>query len=282
MERLKLKLHFSFYVASAIYLLLGQFVTFLCYFAAMILHEASHFWVAKRLFYRCRQMEISCFGAVLYGDFDCASKRDLVLIALAGPTCNFALALACVSLWWIAPQSYYFTCDFVWANVGMAAVNLMPVYPLDGGKVVCGLLQSKLSKQTSQILVKKAAVILAILLLLVFVIALLYNQFLPSLCLFSVFIFCASTSKGKTAYQRLSYLQNYTKRMVKGVEKKTLVFDADATVGSVAKRMIGGSLYDVEVWRKGKLVKRYSFYQLDQILKTANPNDKLLSVVEQR
>jgi hypothetical protein len=164
----------------------------------------------------------------------------------------------------------------------MAAINLLPVYPLDGGKVLCGILQSFFSKQGSVNFVKMLAVILAFLLIAVFVIALICKQFLPSLCLFGILVFCASMSKGNTKYLRRSYLENYTKRMVKGVEKKTLVFDINATVSSVAKRMIGGSLYDVELWHEGKLVKRFSFYQLDAILKTANPNDTLSGLVDER
>lgn len=281
MERLKLRLHFSFYLALAVYFLLGQFANFLCYAVAMLMHETSHFFVAKRLYYKCTQIELSCFGAVLYGDFSYACNRDLVLIALAGPICNVIVALLCVALWWIAPASYYFTQQFVWANVGMAAINLLPVYPLDGGKVLCGILQSFFSKQGSVNFVKKLAVILAFLLISVFVIALICKQFLPSLCLFGILMFCASMSKGNTKYLRRSYLENYTKRMVKGVEKKTLVFDINATVSSVAKRMIGGNLYDVEVWHKGKLVKSFTFYQIDKILKSANPNDNLASLVVQ-
>jgi hypothetical protein len=219
---------------------------------------------------------------VLYGEFDYACNRDVVLIALAGPICNLVLALTAVSLWWIAPQSYYFTCDFVWANVGMAIVNLLPVYPLDGGKVLCGLLQKFFSKSYSKNLTKVVAVILATVLVAIFIVAFVFGSFLPSLCLFGIFIFSASLADGKTIFTRRSYLQNYTKRMVKGVEKKTLVFDINATVSSVAKRMIGGSLYDVELWHEGKLVKRFSFYQLDAILKTANPNDTLSGLVDKR
>ena len=280
MEHLKVKLNVSFYIALAVYFLLGQFVQFACYLLAMFMHETAHYMVAKRLFYKCSQMELSCFGAVLYGDFNYACKRDLILIALAGPVCNLVVALLTISLWWISPQTYYFTYDFVWANLGMATVNLLPIYPLDGGKVLCGILQNFFDDNYSVKLVKIFAFLVAILLMLAFALGWFLGHFLPALCLCSLFVFCASFSKGTTRYLRRSYLENYTERMVKGVEKKTLVFDADATVSSVAKRMIGGSLYDVELWHKGNLVKRFSFYQLDSILKTANPNDKLFTVVE--
>ena len=101
MGRVKLHIHFSFYVALAIYLLLGQFLLFVCYVVAMLLHEMAHCLVANRLFYKCAQMELSCFGVVLYGDFSYASNKDTVAIAFAGPVANLVVALMCVALWWI-------------------------------------------------------------------------------------------------------------------------------------------------------------------------------------
>ncbi len=276
MERLKLRFDTSVFFALALYVLLGEFWQFFGYVLCVVLHEFAHFVVANRLFYKCTQMQISCFGAVLFGDFNSACKRDTVLIALAGPLANFLVAFLCVSLWWIFPQSYYFTYDFVWANIGMATVNLLPISMLDGGKIFAVVLQKFFSKSTSEKLVKTISTILAFLLFFVFVIALFFRVFLPSLCLFSLFVLCASLSKGETLYLRRSYLENYSKRMVKGVEKKTLVFDVDVTVSAVAKRMVGGSLYDVELWKEGKLVKSYTFYQLDKVIKSASPTDKLI------
>ena len=278
MERLRLNFHFSFFVALAIYALLGQAMDFVSYALAMVLHEIAHYLVASRLFYRCRQMQISCFGAVLYGDFQDAGSTDVVLIALAGPVANMLFALLAVAFWWIFPSTYYFTSSFVWGNVSMAVVNLMPVYPLDGGRVAVALLQRFTSKKRSLRIVRTFALAFAAALILVFVVALFCGELLLSMVIFAIFLLCSAFAKGKTAFQRLSFLQNFSKRMVRGVEKKTLVFDVNATVSSVAKRMVGGSLYDVEIWHQGKLVKRISFCQLDKLLQTSHPNDRLVEL----
>jgi len=74
-------------------------------------------------------------------------KRDMVWVALAGPGANLAQAI----LWWIglyllqglAVQEEFFLkmCKAgVLVNVVMFALNLFPIPPLDGGRVLVGLL----------------------------------------------------------------------------------------------------------------------------------------------
>jgi len=74
-------------------------------------------------------------------------KRDMVWVALAGPGANLAQAI----LWWIGlyllqglgVQEEFFLkmCKAgVLVNVVMFALNLFPIPPLDGGRVLVGLL----------------------------------------------------------------------------------------------------------------------------------------------
>jgi Zn-dependent protease len=81
-------------------------------------------------------------------------KRDMVWVALAGPGINIALAIAAGLL--LQPlgqmQANQFTL-WVWenlknvitANVVLACFNMLPIPPLDGGRVLTGLLPAPLA-----------------------------------------------------------------------------------------------------------------------------------------
>jgi Zn-dependent protease len=81
-------------------------------------------------------------------------KRDMVWVALAGPGINIALAVAAGLL--LQPlgqmQANQFTL-WVWenlknvitANVVLACFNMLPIPPLDGGRVLTGLLPAPLA-----------------------------------------------------------------------------------------------------------------------------------------
>lgn len=113
------------------------------YTIAMLLHECAHYRVALSRRYKCNSMKLSAFGAVLYGKFDDVNPDDAMAIALAGPCANIVAAVICLALWWTIPSAYVFTDVFFNANVSMALVNLLPCYPLDGGRIVGALWDKK-------------------------------------------------------------------------------------------------------------------------------------------
>ncbi|MDQ7003972.1 MAG: site-2 protease family protein [Ghiorsea sp.] len=89
-------------------------------------------------------------------------KRDMIWVALAGPLTNLALALASTLLLWIAfqmPESMRWFAEplsmmcqaSILINVVLFVFNLLPIPPLDGGRVAIGLLPNHLSYQLERI-----------------------------------------------------------------------------------------------------------------------------------
>ena len=80
-------------------------------------------------------------------------KRDMALVAAAGPACNFALALICA--WALVPVTFvggelqaWLVQNFVNAiliNLVLGIFNLFPLPPLDGGRIAVGLLPMPLA-----------------------------------------------------------------------------------------------------------------------------------------
>lgn len=81
-------------------------------------------------------------------------KRDVALVAFAGPLSNFVLAtFSAFVLNFIHPSGMLsqFLYTFAYLNLALGFFNLIPVHPLDGFKVVMGLLPMKLALQWQQI-----------------------------------------------------------------------------------------------------------------------------------
>lgn len=159
-------------------------LTYLLYFASLVIcitiHEFSHAWVADRLGDPSPRlagritlnplahldplgtiaMVLFRFGwgkPVLFDAYNLKNpKRDIALIALAGPASNlvlagcFSLILRLMPIWeGIVPQFLYFS---VLLNVGLAIFNLLPVHPLDGGKILIGIAPKEVAREWDQML----------------------------------------------------------------------------------------------------------------------------------
>lgn len=89
-------------------------------------------------------------------------KRDMALVAVAGPLANLLMAV----LWalvmklglfigndsaWIAQPMVYMGAAGISINIALMVLNLLPIPPLDGGRVLAGLLPGPMSWQLSRI-----------------------------------------------------------------------------------------------------------------------------------
>jgi len=68
-------------------------------------------------------------------------RRDAALISLAGPVSNIVLASVLSLVFRVYPSA--FIVPFVVLNISLAIFNLIPIHPLDGGKILVGLVSSK-------------------------------------------------------------------------------------------------------------------------------------------
>lgn len=98
-------------------------------------HECAHAFAAAKLGYRLRQIVLMPYGAVIDGDLQGISLKDEIFVALCGPLCNLLTAVFFVALWWLAPTVYAFTDTACYSSLAIALVNLLPAYPLDGGRI---------------------------------------------------------------------------------------------------------------------------------------------------
>ncbi|MBP9702716.1 site-2 protease family protein [Candidatus Woesebacteria bacterium] len=95
-------------------------------------------------------------------------KRDTALIALAGPASNILLAiiLSIVSNFFVAGSLFAGVIPLmIMINISLAIFNLVPVFPLDGEKILKGLLPHDLAVEYENLMRQYGTLILIMLLL---------------------------------------------------------------------------------------------------------------------
>lgn len=140
---MKFKVNPLFFALALALVAFGHALDFVWTLVALFFHEGAHALMARARGYVVKKVVLLPYGAMMSAgeNFD---KTSSVLIGLAGPLCNLLLALVTLGLWWLAPAAYPYTISFLYANLSLGVFNLLPVYPLDGSRVVLGFCKNKL------------------------------------------------------------------------------------------------------------------------------------------
>ena len=133
-------------------LLLGGIATS-ALFVSVVLHELGHALAARRFGIGTHHITLYPMGGVAAIERMPEDPDQEAVIALAGPATNLALAM--VGGWaWLA-TSHNLALAFAMMNGAMGLFNLVPAYPMDGGRVLRALLAKRMGwMQASRVAVK--------------------------------------------------------------------------------------------------------------------------------
>ena len=112
-------------------------------FASVLVHEFAHALVAQRQGIEVKGVTLFLLGGVASIARDPSSPGREALMAGAGPLTSFVLGAASLALFALVPLPEVAAAVFLYlaiANVVLALFNLLPGYPLDGGRVLRALL----------------------------------------------------------------------------------------------------------------------------------------------
>ncbi|MDR3600005.1 MAG: M50 family metallopeptidase [Desulfosporosinus sp.] len=145
MELLKIsgvsiRIHPTFLLALVVYGVLGLAAQALLIFSLVLGHELAHLLTAKAYGFKIVGLELFPFGGAAYCDdlFE-GRKLEESVMAFAGPAFNVFLLFGAQALRWNGLWAGELANDFVRYNFWLAAFNLIPVLPLDGGRVLRAL-----------------------------------------------------------------------------------------------------------------------------------------------
>ena len=113
------------------------------YFIFLLLHEMGHMYMARFLGYKFDTIDFMPYGLGLKTNTTYISVKNDILISIAGPIVNLTFIILIVVLWWAIPISYYYTKDMFYINISILILNVLPIFPLDGGRVIMVLIKDR-------------------------------------------------------------------------------------------------------------------------------------------
>ena len=120
-------------------------ITALLFFAAIIAHELSHAAVAKMRGLPVRSITLFALGGVAQIEKDAADPQTEFWMGIAGPIASVIIGFVCLTLslalGWRPPTMPQtpLPAMLMWLgviNIGLAIFNMIPGFPLDGGRVL--------------------------------------------------------------------------------------------------------------------------------------------------
>lgn len=145
--------------------------TVILMFGIVVLHELGHAFAASRYGIRASRILLLPIGGMAEFDSIPREPRREILIALAGPAVNFLLAgLIALLFGWSnsptdasTPTSWAEIPDTLLAvNLIMGVFNLLPAFPMDGGRVLRALFGLKLDYLAATRLAARSGQVLAL------------------------------------------------------------------------------------------------------------------------
>ncbi|SIR33460.1 site-2 protease family protein [Maribacter ulvicola] len=232
-------------------------VLFLC----VVLHELGHALTAKKFGVETKNILLLPIGGVATLEKMPEKPIQELLIALAGPLVNVAIAML---LFLFVPVKSYFNFDaivleeilyettlqnflfylFV-ANVMLVLFNLIPAFPMDGGRVLRALLSFRLGRLRATDIAANLGQGLAFVF---FILGLFFN---PFLILIAFFIFFGAYSENQSVKQR---------NVLKGhlVREATLTnitkLHSKNTIQEAIDILLAGTEKDFVVTEEGKII----------------------------
>ena len=149
-------------------------------FLSILTHELGHAFVARRFGLRAEEIRIGGFYGLAFLSGTPSRRLDSILILLAGPLANATNAILLLLILGLPSlSSSFYLSDplfdspvrdilvlrvslewLIYVNLGMLIFNLLPAFPLDGGRIARLLLENVTSDATAVRLVAGAGLVM--------------------------------------------------------------------------------------------------------------------------
>ena len=220
----------------------------LAVFFCVVLHELGHALTAKHFGINTKKITLLPIGGVASLDRLPESPKQELLVVLAGPLVNIFIALV---LFFVIPVQEVFRLNFTETfetlmsfslqnflfylfivNVGLVVFNIIPAFPMDGGRILRALLAMKLNRVKATKIASSIGQFIAAFFLLI---GLLYN---PILIFIALFIFLGAYGENQLE-QHLALLKGHSVEEAMMINITT--FKPDDPIDLVVNKIISGT-----------------------------------------
>ncbi len=241
---MKIRVSLFFYFLALASVSFGYAKEFLCYFVATILHELTHAFFANRLGYTLNELRLMPYGAALIGEFESAKPTHEIVIAIVGPLVNLVLVVILSALWWFFPATYQYSYQFAQANFCLFIVNLLPVYPLDGGRILLAVLSKKVNRAKAYKRIRILGYAVSAVFAVLFLLTCFVGANLSLVSIASFILISTAFPDNRCYYQSLYRIAYRREKINKGMEVKHFVLLKTAKVEDALK-LLNSSYYTV-------------------------------------
>jgi stage IV sporulation protein FB len=246
-----IRVHKSFFIVAILLIIMGHAPLLVILFISVTAHELAHILAAKHFGCKATGFHISALGemAVLRGlDVLAAWKRYIVYTA--GPFINFLIAGAAYLVGWHEISLYNFI---------LGAFNLLPVFPLDGGRLLQLFLGNRMGILRANRFILKIGRALGLLMLIPGGVQVVLFPFNISLICAGIYIYQKNKKLSvPLTFEFFSFIAN--KKINRLLPIKAYAVSKDTTLQALVERMEWDSLLYVRVGRallaEAEIVKR--------------------------
>ena len=233
----------------------------LAFFVSLLLHELSHSFVAMKYGSKIHSITLFFFGGLAMMDDIPKDPEKELRIAIAGPMMSFALGavffIAFIAFYGLTefssaihcmPKIYFTTADYYcplnigalgvlvfslgFINTLLAFFNLIPAFPMDGGRVLRAILAGRMSFLKAT---KKAVLVGKIFAVIMGITGLTPFFFNPWLTIIAIILYIAATEE-ETATVTFAALEGIKVKNVMRIER-TCVLE-DMPIAELASKML--------------------------------------------
>lgn len=157
----------------------------------VILHEIMHYLAARKYGFSGFYIEIKPIGTILnLKDLNDAEPAEDLVISLSGPIFNIFCGLVFFVINYYNSSDFFYTCFLT--NIALGLFNLLPAFPLDGGRIFRDILALKTIYKRANSITVNISLVIGFSVIFIFSFLMLFGFYNFSICIMGIFIIYAS------------------------------------------------------------------------------------------